>query len=352
MSVQIAYRAETVAPIVKRIINEGDGLVGIHEDDLDFSKLVSRRPTAPVPLPAPPDPLLAVWRDANTAATDFVNLNPQRGVAVATGIDFLIGKLNSIKAAAAVPAPVAPPVVPQARWEPNVLVRWGSRREGKADIEINTATAVGLARDKKESRRQLGTLSPSTWFRSADVILPAVVRPRRHHAGKRFFVCTTRQELDRAITRCGPGWYATKLIDKSAEYRVFILQGRVIRLSEKTAPDDGGVAWNVGVGATATGMARKNWPLNVIKVALKAAQRLSLDWTAVDVIVGTDGTAYVLEANTAPGLASGSRALEQIAWAFGWVAKNDAPNRLDIDGITKWQDVLHPSLLDSATDAN
>lgn len=349
MSVIVAFRAESVGPVVKRIIAEGDGLMAVHEDDLDFTKLVSARPVAPAPLPAPPDPLLRTWAEAQATAQDFLNINPTRATPAIVGIDYLISKLTATKAAATVPAPVAPPAPPAPAYTPNVLVRWGSRREGRADIEINTAAAVGLARDKKESRRRLGTIAPTTWFRSAEIRLPCVIRPRRHHAGRKFFVCRTTTEVDRAIARCGPGWYATELIDKAHEYRVFILQDRVIRMSEKTAPDDNGIAWNVGVGASATGMARKNWPLPVLNAALKAARALSLDWTAVDVVVDKQGRVTVLEANTAPGLASGSKALDQIAFAFGWIPKNDPPARLDLTTANRWQDYLHPSLLAAAT---
>ena len=347
MSIQIAYRAESVAPVVKRLVREGDGLVAVHEDEIDFSRLVSTKPVAPVALPPPPDPLIRVWAEAQEVANDFTNVNPTRSVVATSAIDRLINLLTSTKQAIATPAPVAPPAPAPPKWNPNVLVRWGSRREGRADIEINTAAAVALARDKKESRHQLAEVAPITWFRSADVRTPCVIRPRRHHAGKKFYVCRTTNEVDRAIARCGPGWYATELLDKAHEYRVFILQDRVIRMSEKTAPDDGGVAWNVGVGASATGLARKNWPLPVLNAALKAARKLNLDWTAVDIVVTKDNRVLVLEANTAPGLASGSRALEQIAWAFAWVGKNDAPEKLDLTTTTRFQDYLHPSLLET-----
>lgn len=350
--IQIAFRAESVGPVVKRIVAEGDGLQAIHEDDLDFTKLVSVRPAPPAPLPAPPDPLAGVWERTATLAHDFSNLNPTRSTVAQQGIDELIRSLTATKSAMQVPAPVAPTPPPAPAYTPNVLVRWGSRREGKADIEINSAASVSLARDKKESRRALQGLCPTTWFRQSEVRTPCVIRPRRHHAGKKFFVCNSADEVNRAILRCGPGWYASELIDKAHEYRVFILQDRVIRVSTKHQNNPGEVAWNVGTGANAIGLARKNWNLEVVKVAVKAARKLNLDFTAVDVCVDKAGKPYVLEANTAPGLQSGSKALEQIAWAFGWVPKNAKPALLNLDGITRWQDVLHPSLLSSAEETN
>lgn len=344
MSVYVAYKAESVGPVVKKLVKEQDGLIAIHEDQIDFTKLQTAKV---VQQPPPPDPLLAVWRQAGDAAHEFANLNPTRGPIVGQAIDHLVGLLTQTKQAAATPAPAAPPPV---KTEPSVLVRWGSRREGNADIVINSAAAVTLARDKKGTRQVITGLCPTTWYRQSEVRTPCVIRPRRHHAGKKFYVCNTAAEVTSAINKCGPGWYATQLIDKAAEYRVFILQDRVIRVSTKTAPDDGGIAWNVGVGATATGLARKNWPINVVKAALAAARKLNLDWTAIDVCTDKQGNALVLEANTAPGLATGSRAIEQIAWAFAWVANNAKPTALDLPNVTTWQQVLHPSLAE-ATEA-
>lgn len=344
MSVVVAYRAETVGPVVKRLVKEADGLLAVQEDDIDFLKLQSARPQPVAPLPAPPDPLVRHWEEAVQLASDFSNTNPQRSPVAKQGIALLTQRLSTLLGAIDIPAPVASPVAPAPRWIPNVLVRWGSRRTGRADIEINTAEAVTLARDKKQSRQRLVGLSPETWYRESEVKLPCVIRPRRHSAGKKFFVCHSTGEVSRAIVRCGPGWYATALVDKTKEYRVFILQDRVIRMSEKHQGNAGEIAWNVGNGASAAGVARKNWPIPVLKAAIEASRKLGLDWTAVDVIVDATGRPFVLEANTAPGLQSGSKALEQISWAFAWIPKNDRPAALNLTTASTWNDFLHPSI--------
>lgn len=347
-STYVAYRADSVGPVVKNLVKEHDGLVAVHEDAIDSSKLLTAKPGQQVQPPTPPDPLVDAWRAAAEAASDFTNIRPTRDNVALHGITDLIAKLDAVRGAATKPAPVAPPPVVTPGSPPSVLIRWGSRVDAKADIEINSSDSVTLARDKKGSRQHLTGLAPTTWYRESDVRTPCVVRPRRHHAGKKFFVCNSAAEVRSAILKCGPGWYATTLVDKASEYRVFVLQDRVIRISTKSQRNVGEVAWNVGRGASAAGLARKNWPINVAKAALAAARKLNLDWAAVDVCVDKQGNALVLEANTAPGLQNGSRALEQIAWAFAWVGKNPKPQALNLSAVSTWQELLHPSLAQAA----
>src|SRR2546430_11619511 len=53
-------------------------------------------------------------------------------------------------------------------------------------LELQFKDAVKLCRNKSESRKVLGDLAPITWFNLKDVeLLPAVVRPRKHYAGRK-----------------------------------------------------------------------------------------------------------------------------------------------------------------------
>lgn len=341
MSIFLAYRAESVGPICRKLAAVQDELKVIHEDQLVQRDLISPRL---VQQPAPPDPLLGLWGNSVDLARAFVQIEPGRSQISQDALDGFISKLKLTRASMNQPAPVAPP--PQ-KVEPKVLIRWGSRWEGNADITINSVGAVRLARDKRESRQVLGTLAPTTWVRRQDVRTPCVIRPRRHHAGSRFFVCKTAAEIERAITRCGPGWYASELINKAREFRVFVLQGRVIRISEKFAGNPADVAWNVAVGGHTKGVTKRHWPIEVAKAALKAARVMSLDWTAVDLSIDTAGKVWVFEANTAPGL-TGRFAIEQIAWAFASVPKNPTLPALDLTREMTWKDMIHPSLIDRA----
>jgi glutathione synthase/RimK-type ligase-like ATP-grasp enzyme len=115
-----------------------------------------------------------------------------------------------------------------------------------------------------------------------------------------------------------------KYIGKSDEYRVHVVDSKVIHIQRKArrkdVPDDQ-VNWQVrnhangfifAHGAEALG----HVPPDVILESIKAVEALGLDFGAVDVIVGKkDGKAYVLEVNTAPGLTGTT--LDKYVEAFG-----------------------------------
>ena len=327
MAINIIYRAESVGPICRKLANAAD-LVAHREDAIADLR------TAPV---APPvDPLAPLWNDTQDAAEAFANLDMTRSTVAQQGIEDLIAKLQQVRQTQLVPVPVA--VNPDRQ----VAIRWGSRWAGRADIEINTAEAVALARDKRGSRQALRGICPETWWQRSQVQLPCVVRPRRHHAGNRFFVCRTPDALNTAINRCGPGWYASELIEKTNEYRVFVLQGRVVCVSERFPANATDVAWNLAAGGRLINVKRGAWPLNVAHKSIEAARRTGLDWAAVDACVDNRGRVLIFEVNTAPGLKN-EYTISQIAWAFEQI-----PQHLDLPQITTtpttWQAIIHPSL--------
>ena len=204
---------------------------------------------------------------------------------------------------------------------------------------LNSRDAVNLSRDKPASRKILGDLSPTTWYRLDDVKVPCVVRPKRHHGGYKFFVCNGITEVLRAVKRCRLGWYATELVDKAEEYRVFVLQGRVVCVSQRF-PGQHAIAWNLGMGGRLVNVDKGKWHKNTVIAAIEAAKRLSLDWAAIDVAIDREGKPLVFEANTAPGLRN-KYTISRIAKALNWADKN--PPLPEAEG-SKWKDLLHPAL--------
>ena len=341
MPIHLVYRAESVGPICRRLASLDDRIRAIHEDELREDAVLSR-PIQTVPPPV--DPLTAIWNRAREGATAFTRLSPHRDSA--TQVSRLMEELSHVEAALRIPAPVAPP---QPVPERQVIVRWGSRWEGAADAVINSTEAVSIARDKRESRRILSGICPTTWTLRGQIQVPCVIRPRRHHAANKFFVCRTQADIDLAIRRCGPGWYASQLIEKAHEYRVFVLQGRVVCVSERFPADASAVAWNLAAGGRLINVKRKSWPIAACNASILAARRVGLDWTAVDVVTDRDGRALVLEVNTAPGLKN-PYTMEQIAWALGSVAETPTLPALPASAAD-WQTLIHPSLV-STDDAN
>jgi glutathione synthase/RimK-type ligase-like ATP-grasp enzyme len=202
---------------------------------------------------------------------------------------------------------------------------------------------VTLARNKKASRQAMGALAPKTWFKAENVQLPAVVRPRRHHAANKFFVATTQAELKKAILKCGVGWYASELIKKDSEYRVFVLHGRIVAVSQRFPAHTADVAWNLATGGKLINLKHASWPVPVLKAAIAATKAVGLDWSAMDIATekGT-GRVVVFEANTAPGLKN-PYTLGCIAKAFNYVASHGTPKPVTASA-SKWKDYIHPAV--------
>lgn len=183
------------------------------------------------------------------------------------------------------------------------LVRWDSRAKVGADQTINTSESVTLSRNKRESRTKLVGLCPPTWTEINQIQYPCVIRPRRHFGGLNFHVCQTKQEAASAIKRCGfRRWYASELIKKEHEYRVFVFKGDVLKIVRRFHDDPEVVAWNIANGGRSVRVIEKHWPKDVVKVAVEAGKRIGLDLYAADIVVTKEGQPFVLELNTAPGL--------------------------------------------------
>lgn len=99
----------------------------------------------------------------------------------------------------------------------------------------------------------------------------------------------------------------TKFINKTNEFRVHVFRGQVIDYVEKKRlpQDRRPVNFNKYVSSTHQGWVFQRTNVlelaNVKQVAIDATRALGLDFAAVDVVY-SDGIAYVLECNTAPGL--------------------------------------------------
>ena len=121
-----------------------------------------------------------------------------------------------------------------------------------------------------------------------------VGRPDRHMKGRGYWLCQSRDDVDRAVRgtrRKAAATHFMEFIDAPREYRVHIFKGKSIRISEKDT--------------TAFHEYTTIKPTNNVKHVRKAAKAaiaaLGLDFGAVDVLAN-DEQAWVLECNAAPGL--------------------------------------------------
>lgn len=224
------------------------------------------------------------------------------------------------------------------------VVRWGSVLPSiVGKVVINSSEAILLARDKKASRQTLGDLSPKTFYTKETAIFPAVIRPRRHHAAKKFFVVTTQLQLKAAIKKCGLGWYGSELVKKEREFRVFVLHGRIVAVSERFPGNSVSEAWNLAAGGKLLNCKYTLWSIPVLQAAIEATAKLGLDFSAMDIAIEkVTGRVVVFEANTAPGLRN-PFTLACIAKAFAWNLDHEVPKAVPT-GASKWSQFMHPAL--------
>ena len=137
-----------------------------------------------------------------------------------------------------------------------------------------------------------------------DIQLPAIGRPDKHTRGRALWLCHTEEDVREALagrknrngTQKRAATHFMEYISTERaprEYRVHIFLGKVIRVSEKSFPKDGGHYVTVSAAGT---------DVRHIRSAARAAiEAVGLDFGAVDVLAN-DTQAWVLEANSAPGL--------------------------------------------------
>ncbi len=198
-----------------------------------------------------------------------------------------------------------------------------------------------------------GVKVPETWAASsfynmrgaAYRIGEFVLRRDRHAQGKDLWVGNTETILDviRRDTSLING-YVSRLVDKVAEYRVFVCQNRAVWVAKKTPGNPNDVAWNVAQGGRFDNVRWGDWPMAVVVEAMKAAKVSGTDFCGVDVMVDADGNPYVLEVNSAPSQTSPYRQ-QCVAKAFDYIVTNGKQHFDDVENAQRWRDVIHPALV-------
>lgn len=228
----------------------------------------------------------------------------------------------------------------------DVVVRWGCTSTIPANVTvINSARAIHNCNDKARSRLALqanGIPVPRTYARVEDVIGLTgtfVARPETHSQGKRMVVGGAQHVIS-AFNGWGSG-YISEYIHKVREVRVFIAQGRVVWVAEKTPADPTAHAWNVAQGGRFDNVRWSEWPIKACVAAIEACRLLGADFAGVDVMLDADNNPYILELNSAPSQTSPYRQMCS-AKAFMWMYENGKEPLPHDD--SNWKSMIHPAL--------
>lgn len=174
------------------------------------------------------------------------------------------------------------------------------------------------------------------------------MRTATHSQGRNLWLVNSLEELVQVTSNLSD-WYASEFIDKVAEYRAYVVNGKIATVAKKTPADPRQVAWNVAQGGRFDVVRWSEWPLEVCRVAIEAFKFSGLDFGGVDVMVDREGRAYVIEINSAPSLPSlsdGSVSYRQkcMAKCFKYIYDN-GNDWMDTTTINRWQDVIHPAVV-------
>lgn len=253
----------------------------------------------------------------------------------------------------------------------DTVIRWGCTATipAEAITVINKAEAIHRVNNKSEFRRDLhtgGVRIPFTVFTERDLRnelvndeenVTWIARPSHHAQGRKivtFNKYTPNGEVAAHINRLGYGWYASRLIPKDREFRIYIVRGRVVAVAEKIVEDTTKVAWNHALGSTFVNVRYSDWPLAACVEAVKAFNVSGLDFGGVDVIQQNSSpergeTPYVLEINSAPSLTSRYRQ-ECFSKAFTWLIEGKEVPEVKLDRVRGWRRLVHPAISSECRD--
>lgn len=232
------------------------------------------------------------------------------------------------------------------------IFRWGCTSNVGDGTIVNSAEAIHRVSDKRGFRLIMDEhdLCPRTFVagqnvtQNLDFTYPLVVRPGMHHQGRKLFVVNNEAEFTAAAGRCGADWYASPLINKVAEYRVFVVSGRAVCVAKKYPGNPEDVAWNVARGGRFENVRWQDWPLKAVKTSIQAFLLSGLDFGGVDVMIGPEGECFVLEINAAPSLTSPYRQ-KCFAKAFDYIVRNGKDVIPLQEARGGWKKFIHPSVL-------
>lgn len=238
-----------------------------------------------------------------------------------------------------------------------IVLRWGCSANipWRTEQVLNHARAMHRVNDKIAFAQLMAErgLGPEV-FTTLDELFgdrQLVVRPRVHSRGRNLAVCEAHS-VSEVVSQpeYAGGWYARPLVQKTAEYRVYVVAGRVASVAQKIVSDTSAVAWNHALGAEFINVRFGSWPLDVVDRAVQAANISGLFYAAVDMMVGDDGQSWVIEINSAGSLppnedGSPSYRARCVARAIGYHLQDNDFSSLSLrEEQEGWRKFIHPGI--------
>jgi glutathione synthase/RimK-type ligase-like ATP-grasp enzyme len=240
--------------------------------------------------------------------------------------------------------------------EAGVVFRWGCTAtiEPNKCLVVNKAKAIHAVTDKAGFRKLLSSknLAVPSWTHIKDWAkdgsrLPIIVRPTTHHQGRHLYFCKSERELLSQVAKMGSGYYLSEFFPKSEEFRVFVVQGRVVCVASKTPGNPQDIAWNVAQGGHFDNVKWGDWDIKACLMSIEAMNLADLDFGGVDIMKDKRGNLSILEINSAPSLTSEYRQ-QCFAKAFDYIVENKSCANIPLRSLRpdqyRWRNVIHPAI--------
>jgi hypothetical protein len=190
---------------------------------------------------------------------------------------------------------------------------------GYAGPTIQWGTGAHIV-NKLEARikfRDEGVSAPRLWVAKEESVnmsaLPVVGRRSNHRKGRGFFIVEDEKSYLRTRRFKNPPSHYIKLLQVDREFRVHVVNGSSIKISEKIGGE--GIVRSFENGFRFAYPADTSFNSEVRELAKRAVSVLDYPFGAVDVLL-SDGVPYVTEVNAAPCLTSASDTLQRYVNAF------------------------------------
>jgi len=242
----------------------------------------------------------------------------------------------------------------------DVVFRWGCTAtiDNKPALIVNNAKAIHAVTDKAGFRKLLSSknLAVPSWTHVKDwvkdgTITPVVIRPNTHHQGRHLYFCKTEKEVLSQVAKMQSGYYISQFFDKTEEFRVFVVQGRVVCVASKTPGNPKDIAWNVAQGGHFDNVKWGDWDIKACLMSIEAMNLAGLDFGGVDIMKDKRGNLSILEINSAPSLTSEYRQ-QCFAKAFDYIIERNSCATIPLRSIRpsdyRWRNIIHPAISSEA----
>lgn len=267
---------------------------------------------------------------------------------------------------------------PTAIQHTDKVLRWGCRASltdfgiNGPVVVMNQANAIkrvnskaGFLMELEQNERGLSPHTIASHSRSGLMAearrLPSgveyILRPPVHAQGRHVYKFSTLPEIEDVLNRKPRtflhGGYIRPFIDKVKELRVYVVNGKVSVIANKTPANPEAIAWNVAQGGHFENVRWDDWHLGACELAIKVWKHTGLDISGIDIMIDRDDRAWLIEANSAPSLpfnSDGTNTIRHrniakaIAFRYNGGAFDLSGEGHQYDGWRRW---IHPATWDN-----